>query len=142
MSISIFARLNHRFGKPVDRAARRRFLAVTAAATGATLLSGLPAAQAQRVGAGRRVLIVGAGFAGLAAAYELKSVGYDVTLIDVRERVSGRVLSFNEQLKQPFIAGKNVEGGGELIGSNHAHWVHYADKFGLEFLDLSVLELE
>lgn len=143
MSISIFARLNHRFGQPVDRAARRRFLAVSAAATGATLLSGMPLAQAQRAtGGGRRVLIIGAGFSGLAAAYELKSVGYDVTVIDVRDRISGRVLSFNDRLKQPFIPGKNVEGGGELIGSNHAHWVHYADKFGLEFLDLSVLELE
>lgn len=144
MSISIFARLNHRFGKPVDLEARRRFMIAGAAAVGATLLSGpsFSQAQAQRVGAGKRVLIVGAGFSGLSAAYELKSVGYDVTVIDVRDRVSGRVLSFNDHLKQPFIPGKNVEGGGELIGSNHPCWVHYAQTFGLEFLDLTVSELE
>ena len=75
---------------------------------------------------------VGAGFAGLACAYELKSVGYDVTVIEARPRLGGRVLSFGD-----FVPGKNVEGGGELIGSNHPAWVAYAEKFGLEFLDVS-----
>ena len=36
-----------------------------------------------------------------------------------------------------LVPNKNVEGGGELIGSNHPTWVNYAQKFGLEFLDVT-----
>jgi monoamine oxidase len=82
--------------------------------------------------AARSVVIIGAGFSGLACAFELKSAGYDVTVVEARGRTGGRVLSFDE-----FVPGKNVEGGGELIGSNHPTWVAYAEKFGLEFLDVT-----
>ena len=40
------------------------------------------------------------------------------------------------------MPGKNVEGGGELIGSNHPAWVGYAKQFGLEFLDVTEEDLE
>ena len=33
-----------------------------------------------------------------------------------------------------------VEGGGELIGSNHPTWVSYAKKFGLSFNDVTESE--
>ncbi|MBK8232950.1 MAG: FAD-dependent oxidoreductase [Candidatus Eisenbacteria bacterium] len=79
-----------------------------------------------------RVVVIGAGFAGLAAAYELKTAGYDVLLLEARERVGGRVLSFSD-----FVAGRNVEGGAELVGSNHPTWMAYAERFGLQFLDMS-----
>lgn len=142
MSISLFARLNHRFGKPVDLAERRRFMKTSAAVTAGLMLSGASFAHARQFAAGKRVVIIGAGFAGLAAAYELKAVGYDVLVIEARNRLGGRVLSFNSKLNTDFVAGKNVEGGGELIGNNHPCWVHYADKFGLDFLDLTLSELE
>ena len=61
-----------------------------------------------------RVVVVGAGFSGLAAAYELSQAGYDVTVVEARNRVGGRVISFSD-----LVPGKNVEGGGELVGSNH-----------------------
>jgi monoamine oxidase len=92
--------------------------------------------MAQSKGAGR-VIVIGGGFSGLAAAYELSRVGYDVTVAEARNRVGGRVLSFSD-----FVAGKNVEGGGELIGSNHPAWVGYAKQFGLTFLDASEEDLE
>jgi monoamine oxidase len=142
MSISLFARLNHRFGKPVDLTERRRFMKTSAAVTAGLMLSGSSFAHARSFAAGKRVVIVGAGFAGLAAAYELKAVGYDVTIVEARNRLGGRVLSFNSKLNADFVAGKNVEGGGELIGNNHPCWVHYADKFGLDFLDVTMSELE
>jgi monoamine oxidase len=47
------------------------------------------------------------------------------------------VISFSD-----LVPGKNVEGGGELIGSNHPAWVGYAKQFGLEFLDVSEEDLE
>jgi len=130
MPLSLFAHLTRRF-RPEVAAGRREFLKATAAIGAGMLLSNHVAygAQAQKQ---RRVVIVGAGFAGLACAHELKAAGYKVTVIEARNRVGGRVLSFKD-----FIEGKNVEGGAELVGSNHPTWVAYAEKFGLKFLDVS-----
>ncbi len=77
---------------------------------------------------GRRVLVIGAGFSGLSCAYELKKAGYDVQILEARHRVGGRVLTFRD-----WIPGKTVEGGAELIGSNHTMWLHYAAQFKLHF---------
>jgi monoamine oxidase len=55
-----------------------------------------------------RVAVVGAGFAGLAAADELRAGGIDVTVLEARDRVGGRVWSV------PF-AGSVVERGAEFI---------------------------
>jgi monoamine oxidase len=46
--------------------------------------------------------------------------------------VGGRVVSMSD-----LVPRKVVEGGGELIGSNHPTWVAYAKRFGLEFLDVT-----
>lgn len=44
-------------------------------------------------GKGIRVAILGAGIAGLVAAYELRKGGYDVTVLEARERPGGRAWS-------------------------------------------------
>src|SRR5947207_2235187 len=130
---SLFARLHRRYGPRVDQATRRDFLKASLLASAGLLLSRNPVfADEPAKKTGIRVAIIGAGFSGLACAYELVSAGYDVTVIEARDRVGGRVLSFND-----FVDGKNVEGGGELIGSNHPTWVAYKDTFGLEFLDVT-----
>ncbi|MBC8106608.1 MAG: flavin monoamine oxidase family protein [Anaerolineae bacterium] len=41
-------------------------------------------------GNGRRVLILGAGLAGLCAAYELQKIGYDCQILEARTRAGGR----------------------------------------------------
>src|SRR5262245_57680764 len=133
MSRSLFALLNCRFGPRQDAWTRRDMLRASMAATVGLLLSdrfGL--AQEAKPGGGKRVLVVGAGFGGLSAAHELASLGYNVYVVEARNRVGGRVLTFGD-----FIKGKTVEGGGELTGPVHLTWVAYAKKFGLEFIDVT-----
>ncbi len=36
-------------------------------------------------------VVVGAGLAGLSAAYELEQRGYDVTVLEARDRLGGRI---------------------------------------------------
>lgn len=86
------------------------------------------------------MVVVGAGFGGLACAYELRCAGCDVVVVEARKRVGGRVLSFNAKNGNEFAAGRNVEGGGELIGSNHPTWQQYARRFGLKLLDVTESE--
>jgi monoamine oxidase len=107
------------------------------AASAALLLSCAPATPRRR-GAranGRRVIVIGAGFAGLACSYELRTAGYAVRVVEARDRVGGRVWTVRD-----LVPGKTVEGGGELIGANHPTWVAYAQRFGLRFRDVSTSE--
>lgn len=141
MSKSLFLRLRHRFGPdrstPLEQAiSRRDALRATLAGAAGLLLSGSAVGAAARLAArpwgAKRVVVIGAGFGGLACAHELRAAGYDVTVVEARNRVGGRVLSFGD-----FVKGKNVEGGAELIGSNHPTWVSYAERFDLSFLDVT-----
>ncbi len=131
---TLFSELHRRYGKP-DGISRREMLERSLAAAAGILISDRFVAV-PRAAAGR-VVIVGAGFSGLAAAYELSKAGYEVTVAEARNRVGGRIISFSD-----LVPGKNVEGGGELIGSNHPAWVAYAKQFKLEFLDVGEEDLE
>jgi monoamine oxidase len=92
--------------------------------------AGTPTAQTTRKPT-RRAIVIGAGLAGLSAAYELRGLDYDVKVYEARSRVGGRVQSLDN-----FVAGKIAEGGGELIGRNHPLWNSYKHHFGLTFTDV------
>src|SRR5262245_15983353 len=126
---NLYAQLHRKYGKP-DGITRRDMLQRSLSAAAALLIS--DRFTAVPLAAAGRVIVIGGGFSGLAAAYELSKVGYDVTVVEARNRVGGRVLSFSD-----LVAGKNVEGGGELIGSNHPSWIAYSKQFGLKFLDVT-----
>ncbi len=132
---SLFARLNDRFAPADGGISRRDMIRRSLGAAAGVLLSDRLAPAQTR--SGPRVVIVGGGFSGLAAAYELSHAGADVTVLEARNRVGGRVLSFSD-----LVAGGNVEGGGELIGANHPVWQRYRDRFGLTFLDVTTEDLE
>ena len=131
---NLYAQLERRHGSPKG-ISRREMLQRSLGAAAALLISDR-FTSFPRAAAGR-VIVIGGGFSGLAAAYELSKAGYDVTVAEARNRVGGRVLSFSD-----LVPGKNVEGGGELIGSNHPAWVGYAKQFGLKFLDVGEEDLE
>ena len=50
-------------------------------------------AVSQGLGDGKRVVILGAGIAGLVAAYELDKMGYDYTVLEATTRAGGRNLT-------------------------------------------------
>ena len=76
----------------------------------------------------REVIVVGGGFAGLSAAYELESLGYQVTVLEGQAEVGGRVQSCRK-----IVPGNVMEKGAELIGLNHPAWWSYKRKFDLHF---------
>lgn len=130
MSLNLFALLERRFGDPANLLTRREMLRASLAGAAGTLLSqsGVRASQA---GGGKRVIVIGAGMGGLVAAYELHSVGYDVMVVEARDRLGGRVHTVER-----FIKDKTVEAGGEMIGLNHPTFHAYAERFGVNLLPI------
>ena len=75
----------------------------------------------------KSVIIIGAGFAGLAAGMKLKSEGIQVTILEARKRIGGRVFS-----NQPTKAnGQVIELGAEWVGSSHERVISLCKEFGL-----------
>jgi monoamine oxidase len=74
-----------------------------------------------------KVIVVGAGFAGLAAADELVRSGAEVELFEARDRVGGRVWSV------PF-AGATVERGAEFILPHDRTVIATVSRLGLELV--------
>lgn len=79
---------------------------------------------------GVRVIVAGAGLAGLAAARDLESSGADVTVLEARDRVGGRV----HTVRNGFVHGYHAEGGADLIESDQSHVREWADGLDLEIV--------
>ncbi|NET58042.1 MAG: FAD-dependent oxidoreductase [Symploca sp. SIO2E6] len=81
-----------------------------------------------RKGEAKQVLILGAGIAGLVAAYELTKAGHNVTVLEARMRAGGRICT----MREPFADGLYAEAGAARIPDNH-HWtLKYINHFGLQ----------
>ncbi|MCS6304065.1 MAG: FAD-dependent oxidoreductase [Nitrospira sp.] len=65
----------------------------------------------QQIRRGTKVIVVGAGLAGLTAAVKLKEMGAKVSLIEARDRVGGRVFT----IRGAFAQGQHAEAGGDFI---------------------------
>jgi monoamine oxidase len=63
----------------------------------------------------KHVVVVGAGLAGLTCARRLRQLGFRVTVLEARDRVGGRVLTFRE-----FDGGRYAEAGAEFVSASHS----------------------
>ena len=72
------------------------------------------------------VAVVGAGFAGVVAARELERQGFEVVVLEARDRVGGRVLN------EPIGDGKVVEVGGQWVGPGQDRLYALAREVGVE----------
>lgn len=97
--------------------------ALVAPARGQVRVGGL-----ERKGRAAKVLVLGAGPAGLAAAYELVRAGHEVTVLEAQTRAGGRVLT----LREPFADGLYAEAGAMFFPDTHAYTLSYAKEFGLQ----------
>ena len=122
-------------GKPIeaileqqsrDRLSRRDFLGASAVA-GVTL-TGLPR-MVRKMGVitPPRVVIVGAGLAGLTCAYRLRQAGVFATVYEGNTQLGGRCWS----IRGAFSDGQVAEHGGELIDQAHTEIRHLAQELGL-----------
>lgn len=103
----------------------RRALLKTAALSlpAAAVFPGLLAAEPAK----KKVIVVGAGLAGLAAAWELAARGYDVTVLEARMRPGGRV----HTLREPFADGLYAEAGAISFSLSSKHFLRYVETFKL-----------
>ncbi|HRI06309.1 MAG TPA: NAD(P)/FAD-dependent oxidoreductase [Nannocystaceae bacterium] len=79
-------------------------------------------------GSGKRVVVIGGGLAGLSAAYELQKEGYEVTVLEGRERIGGRVYTIREGFEDGHLA----EIGAVRIPDVHERTLAYCEMLGLE----------
>ncbi|MEA5595629.1 NAD(P)/FAD-dependent oxidoreductase [Rivularia sp. UHCC 0363] len=77
---------------------------------------------------GKKITILGAGIAGLVAAYELERLGHQVEIIEGSPRIGGRVWThrFGKDNNAPY-----AELGAMRIPSSHQHTLHYVNEMGL-----------
>jgi monoamine oxidase len=78
-----------------------------------------------------RVVVVGAGLAGVTAAYRLTGAGVPVRLFEARDRLGGRCWS-----SRGWADGQIAEHGGEFIDTRHVHIRQLSRQLGLRLDDL------
>jgi len=78
-----------------------------------------------------KIIVIGAGFAGLSAAYKLKKAGCEVTVLESRSRFGGRVFSHVLDKDENLI----IELGAEWVGASHERLISMCSEFGLELFN-------
>ena len=98
--------------------------------TGAAALALAPRAARAAAPKPETVIIVGAGLAGLAAAYRLREAGKRVTVLEARDVPGGRVRT----ARAPFDDGLYGELGAARIPDTHSFVVDWVNRFGLSLV--------
>lgn len=135
---------------------RRGFLKIIGATAGSAAVFGamdawnLAGASAQGMppelgpGNGISVIVLGAGPAGLTSAYELVRQGYDVTVVEARDRVGGHVFTARRGYAETeyngttqvcdFDEGHWFDAGAWRIPFSHHAVLHYTKEFGIPLI--------
>ncbi len=111
---------------------RRRFLSIAGGAASALALDGCGLRHLAG-GSDAEVVVIGAGIAGVTAAYRLRRAGVRVQVYQAQDRIGGRMLS----LRDYFPDGQVIELGGELIDTPHTQVRALAAELGITLDDLS-----
>jgi len=86
-------------------------------------------------------VVIGAGLAGLSAAYKLSQRGWQVDVVEARDRIGGRVFTYHFR-ENPYLY---CELGGEWVGNHHTEVKELCREFHLDLIphrfDLSFAEL-
>ena len=116
-----------------DTLDRRTFL--RHAAAGAVVLSANPVrhltsvvVRSRGAHAPQKVIVIGAGMAGLSTALGLIEKGHEVTILEARTRPGGRVFT----IREPFADGLYVEGGAMQVFDSHLRVQRYIQELGLD----------
>lgn len=76
----------------------------------------------------KKVIVVGAGLAGLAAARELRNAGHKVIILEARNRTGGRVST----IREPFAEGLYAEEGAAAFSDSYSEALKLIKEFKLE----------
>lgn len=104
---------------------RRSFLQNTAVAAAA---ASTVAATSVRAAKDPDVIVIGAGLSGLRAALDLQDIGFNVQVIEGRDRIGGRVLTLQDMPGKP-------EAGGNTFGGGYGRIFDMCDRFKLQLRD-------
>lgn len=117
------------------RISRKTFLkqigmGMGALGTGIFYPAGLSAAEflSGKTTTKKKVVVVGAGLAGLAAAWQLRKDGHEVTVLEARNRPGGRVST----VSKPFAEGLYAEEGAAAYSESYTEAVKLIKEFQLE----------
>ncbi len=120
----------HRNTWSEDKVPRREALKVA----GALLLGGLPYAAQGQTKRAKKVIVAGAGIAGLSCAYELLRRGHDATVLEASGRTGGHVHTVREGLAD----GLYVDAGAEhFTRPGYERYWEYVREFNLTALPYS-----
>lgn len=75
----------------------------------------------------KKIIVIGAGLAGLSCAYELSKKDCDIVILEARDRLGGRVHTLTER----FTSGLSAEAGAFWIHHNHQAVNYYLYELGL-----------
>ncbi len=88
-----------------------------------------------------KIVVVGAGLAGLTASYRLKQLGYEVEVYEARARPGGRVCTAYFEQGYEELGGKNIRDGGEAVNLRQliGEMGLTTEEFSLDIVDGRVL---
>ena len=85
-----------------------------------------------------KALVVGAGLSGLIAGNRIQGAGHEVTILEARSRVGGRVLT----LREPFAEGQHADVGAMILYEGQNTILDLCREFGIELTPLKTVGAE